>query len=57
MAKGYDDAKPKTKGGGDDDEKGGGGAEPEFSMNIGVQFGLTDATSEGALKVQGSLQF
>ena len=52
-----DDAKPKAKAGGGDDEKGGGGAPTEFSMNIGVQFGLTDATSEGALKVQGSLQF
>jgi hypothetical protein len=29
----------------------------EFSMNVGVQFGLTDATSDTALKFQGSLQF
>jgi len=27
------------------------------SMNIGVQFGLTDATSDTALKFQGSLAF
>jgi hypothetical protein len=50
---GDDDAKPKAKAGGDDDEKGGGGAETEFSMNIGVQFGLTDATSDTALKGAG----
>lgn len=29
----------------------------EFSLNVGVQFGLTDATSDTALKFQGSLQF
>ncbi len=28
-----------------------------FSMNVGVQFGLTDATSDAALKFQGSLSF
>jgi hypothetical protein len=28
-----------------------------YSMNIGVQFGLTDATSDTALKFQGSLSF
>src|SRR5262245_31777621 len=28
-----------------------------FSMNVGVQFGLTDATSDTALKFQGSLSF
>lgn len=28
-----------------------------FSMNVGVQFGLTDATSDTALKFQGSLAF
>jgi hypothetical protein len=43
----------------DDDAK---GKEPEsvrtsFSMNVGYQFGLTDATSDGALKFQGSLSF
>jgi hypothetical protein len=29
----------------------------EFSMNVGVQLGLTDATSDGALKFQGTLGF
>jgi len=29
----------------------------EFSMNVGVQFGLTDATSDTALKFQGALGF
>jgi hypothetical protein len=28
-----------------------------YSMNVGVQFGLTDATSDTALKFQGSLSF
>jgi hypothetical protein len=32
-------------------------AEMEFSMNLGVQFGLTEMTSDTALKFQGSLQF
>jgi hypothetical protein len=45
----------------DDDDNGKGNApEPastEFSMNIGYQFGLTDVTSDGALKFQGSLAF
>jgi hypothetical protein len=26
-------------------------------MNVGVQFGLTDATSDTALKFQGSVSF
>jgi len=34
-----------------------GPAKPEFSMNVGVQFGLTDFTSETALKFQGALEF
>jgi hypothetical protein len=45
----------------DDDDNGKGNApEPaktEFSMNVGYQFGLTDMTSDGALKFQGSLAF
>jgi hypothetical protein len=32
-------------------------AETEFSMNVGLQFGLTDITSDTALKFQGSLAF
>jgi hypothetical protein len=46
---------------GDEDEaeekEGGGPAEMEFSLNVGVQFGLTDATSDTALKFQGGLAF
>jgi hypothetical protein len=45
---------------GDDDNAKGNAPEPastEFSMNVGVQFGLTDATSDTALKFQGSLAF
>ncbi len=29
----------------------------ELSLNVGVQFGLTDASSDMALKFQGSLSF
>jgi hypothetical protein len=29
----------------------------EVSLNVGVQFGLTDATSDTAVKFQGSLGF
>jgi hypothetical protein len=54
---------------GDDDEGGGNGEddddedrvaeapEMEVSLNVGVQFGLTDATSDTAVKFQGSLGF
>ena len=46
--------------GGDDDDdnrKVGGPPEKELSFNLGVQFGLTDMTSDTALKFQGSLAF
>ena len=46
--------------GDDDDEnnkEASGPAEMEFSFNVGVQFGLTDVTSDTALKFQGSLSF
>jgi len=54
--------------GGDDDDEGNGGDDDdnkkvagppdmEFSLNVGVQFGLTDVTSDTALKFQGSLAF
>ncbi len=53
--------------GGDDEDAGGegdadeddvaGAPEMAFSLNVGVQFGLTDATSDTALKFQGSLHF
>ena len=34
-----------------------GPAKAAFSMNVGVQFGLTDLTSDTALKFQGALEF
>jgi len=34
-----------------------GGRQTEFFVNVGVQFGLTDATSDAALKFQGTLEF
>lgn len=40
-----------------DDGGGPESARTEFSMNVGVQFGLTDVTSDTALKFQGSLAF
>ena len=44
--------------GGDEDENKTQGQAPlELSFNVGVQFGLTDATSDTALKFQGSLSF
>lgn len=43
--------------GDDDDRKVGGPPKMEFSMNVGVQFGLTDMTSDTALKFQGSIGF
>jgi len=43
--------------GDDDGDDIAGPAEMALSFNIGVQFGLTDATSDGALKFQGSLSF
>jgi hypothetical protein len=33
------------------------GGELELSFNVGVQFGLTDATSDGALKFQGTFSW
>jgi hypothetical protein len=45
------------EGGDYDDKKAAGPAEMEFSLNVGVQFGLTDVTSDSALKFQGSLAF
>jgi len=47
----------KAKVGGNEDEKASEPAPMAFSMNVGVQFGLTDATSDTALKFQGSLAF
>ena len=45
-------------GNGDDDKKKvGGPPEMEISLNVGLQFGLTDLTSDTALKFQGTLEF
>ncbi|ODR99240.1 hypothetical protein AUC68_04355 [Methyloceanibacter methanicus] len=41
----------------DDDDMVAGPPEMEMSFNVGVQFGLTDETSDSALKFQGSLEF
>ena len=57
---GNDDEEAGDVGEGDDDNAKGNAPKPastEFSMNIGYQFGLTDFTSDGALKFQGSLAF
>lgn len=40
-----------------DDDMVAGPPEMELSFNVGVQFGLTDETSDSALKFQGSLEF
>ena len=55
-----DEAGDLAEGGDDDDDAKGGATEApemELSFNVGVQFGLTDVTSDGALKFQGSLGF
>ena len=57
MPGGSDDDDEGNGGGDDDDKKVGGPPEMEFSLNVGVQFGLTDVTSDTALKFQGSLAF
>ena len=41
----------------DDERKVGGPPEMEISLNLGLQFGLTDLTSDTALKFQGALEF
>jgi hypothetical protein len=41
----------------DDERRVGGPPETEISFNVGVQFGLTDFTSDTALKFQGSIGF
>ena len=51
-----DDEAGQAEGGGDDDKVA--GPPPlELSFNVGLQFGLTDATSDNALKFQGELNF
>jgi hypothetical protein len=54
----YNPGEEEDEGGnGDDDDKIAQGPEMEISFNVGVQFGLTDATSDTAVKFQGSLAF
>ena len=55
---GEDDDEAGGNGDDDDDEdKVAEGPEMELSLNVGVQFGLTDATSDTAVKFQGGLAF
>jgi hypothetical protein len=54
------DTDDEDEAGGDEDEAPGKAKKhgiQEVELNIGVQFGLTDATSDAALKFQGSLAF
>ena len=44
-------------GNGDDEDRVAEGPEMVLSLNVGVQFGLTDATSDTAVKFQGGLAF
>jgi hypothetical protein len=60
MPGGDDDDDDNGNGNGDDDNnnhKVAGPPEMELSLNVGVQFGLTDVTSDAAVKFQGSLGF
>lgn len=41
----------------DDDDEIAGEPEMEFTFNVGLQFGLTDATSDTAVKFQGGIEF
>jgi hypothetical protein len=52
-----DDEGEEKEGKGGDDDRVAGPPEMELSLNIGIQFGLTDATSDTALKFQGTLSF
>ena len=54
---GGDDDDDDDNGNGNGNHKVAGPAKAEFSMNVGVQFGLTDLTSDTALKFQGTLEF
>jgi hypothetical protein len=54
---GEDDDEGAENGGDDDEHKVAEGPEMELSLNVGVQFGLTDATSDTAVKFQGGLSF
>jgi hypothetical protein len=50
-------AEEEGEGSNGDEDRAGGPAKMTFSLNAGVQFGLTGATSDTALKFQGSLAF
>lgn len=54
---GGNDDNDEGNGGDDDDNRVAGPPQMELSFNLGVQFGLTDMTSDTALKFQGSLGF
>ncbi len=54
---GGDDDEGEGENGDDDEKEVAEAPEMEFSLNVGVQFGLTDVTSDTALKFQGSLAF
>jgi hypothetical protein len=47
----------EAKGGDGDEDNNKAPPDMELSFNVGVQFGLTDVTSDGALKFQGSLSW
>jgi len=56
----YNSGDEDDEGGGngdDDDNRVAGPPKMEFSLNAGLQFGLTDVTSDTALKFQGTLEF
>jgi hypothetical protein len=54
---GEDDDEGAENDGDDDERKVAQGPDTELSLNVGVQFGLTDATSDTAVKFQGGLSF
>jgi hypothetical protein len=56
-AKGGDEDEHAKAGDDDDNGQAAGPPETSLSMNVGLQFGLTDATSDTALKFQGSFSF
>jgi hypothetical protein len=54
---GEEDDESGENGDDDDEDRVAEGPEMEISLNVGVQFGLTDATSDTAVKFQGGLAF
>ena len=54
---GGDDDDIGGEGDDDDDDEIAGEPEMELTFNVGVQFGLTDATSDTAVKFQGGIEF